>query len=253
MKISVSIAVSSGESQKLKDCLSSIVGFADEILVFNIGEHEFKLARGVGEFPARVINHELVDYVEAIRNEMIEECSGEWIFILDPDERLSKDLKKKLREIAKEGNYDAVNIPRKNIFFGKWIKHTNWWPDRLVRFFKKGRVVWSTKIHSYPQVMGRQIDLPARKDLAIIHYGYDKLDEFIERQNRYSEMEAQNLASEGIRASAFNFIWWPFREFLARYVKHLGFMDGTLGFVLVYLMIIYKMTVWVKVWERSQK
>ncbi len=230
--ISVSIAVSPGEEEKLKDCIASVKNFADEVVVVRIG-------KDVPNTP----------YVETIRNRMIEKCKGDWILILDPDERLTDNLAVELREIVKNGIYAAVNIPRKNVFFGHWVRHTNWWPDRLVRFFKKNNVVWDKKIHSYPKINGKQVNLPAQEKYAIEHYGYDNIFEFIERQNRYSTVEAENRLKNGEHFSWFKFFWWPKREFLVRYIKHLGFLDGFYGFILSYLMSIYKISVQVKMWE----
>jgi (heptosyl)LPS beta-1,4-glucosyltransferase len=230
--ISVAIAYLSEEEKKLEGCLASIKNFADEVAVIQIGK----------DIP-------FTPYVETIRNKMIERCKGDWVLVLDPDERIPESLALKLKEVAKEGIYEAVNIPRKNIFFGKWIRHTNWWPDRHVRFFKKEKVFWNDKIHLYPKITGRELGLPAKEKYAIEHYGYDTVSEFLERQNRYSSVEAKNRLDSGEKYSLCNLIWWPTREFLARYIKHLGFLDGFDGFMLTYLMVVYKTSVVVKMRE----
>ena len=141
----------------------------------------------------------------------------------------------------------------KKYFFGKWIKHTNWWPDRHIRFFKKGTVLWSAKIHSYPAVAGEILDLEAREDLAIVHFGYDSIEEFLDRQNRYSSIEAANLYDSGLRFSWVLFFWKPAREFLVRFLRHRGFLDGFYGLALTILMMIYQMIVLVKIWELEQE
>lgn len=233
--ISVAIASLPEEEDKLKDCISSVKNFADEVVVIKIGK----------DVP-------FTSYVETIRNKMIEKCKGDWVLILDPDERISESLSNKLKEIAKDGVYDAVNIPRKNIIFGKWISHSNWWPDKHVRFFKKGTVSWSATIHKYPDVKGKVITLPAQENLAILHIGYLSISEFIDKQNRYSDIEAENRIKNGEHFSWFKFFWWPKREFLARYIKHLGFLDGMRGFVLVFLMMFFKIVVMIKMWEKNK-
>ena len=230
--ISVAIAALPEEEKKLEGAVTSVKNFADEVVVLQIG-------KDVPNTP----------YVETIRNKMIEKCKGDWILILDPDERITESLSIKLKEISNQGMFDAVNIPRKNIFFGHWIAHSNWWPDRQVRFFKKGNVIWDSQIHSYPKVTGKLHNLPAKEEFAIEHYGYDNISEFIGRQNRYSGIEAVNRLEKGERFSLLNFFWWPHREFLVRYIKHLGFLDGFYGFALSFLMAIYKVTVQVKMWE----
>lgn len=233
--ISVAIAALPEEESKLTGCISSVKDFADEVVIIRIGK----------DVPS-------TPYVETIRNTMIEKCKGDWILILDPDEKLTNTLAIKLKDIVKNGAYDAINIPRKNIFFGRWIRHTNWWPDRLVRFFKKNSVTWGKKIHSYPKINGKKLDLSAQEKYAIEHYGYASIFEFIERQNRYSSIEAKNRTDAGEKFSFWKLFWWPIREFLVRYIKHMGFLDGFYGFALSYLMAIYKITVQVKMWEKRK-
>src|SRR4030042_5579302 len=243
------VIASNCESEILKYCLSSIYGFADEIIVFNTGGSDTKLENLVQKYNLTEFKHKKVPYIELMRNEMITEASGDWILILDPDEQLPEKLKNLLKIISSEDKFDAVNIPRKNIIFGKWIKHTNWWPDKQIRFFKKGKLRWMNKIHSYPVCKGNLFQVPSKEDLAIVHYQYKDIFEFIQKQNRYSSAEALNLYEKGEKSSLVNLFWWPLRQFLTRFIKHGGFFDGFYGLVLTYLMMIYKISVWVKLWQ----
>lgn len=244
--------VNFNEKEKLQSCLESVKDFADEIVVVDLGSTDD--SRQIAQkFSGKFFSHKFVPYVELVRDYAISKASGDWILVLDPDERVTQSLKNRLQDIVKNNEVDAVNIPRKNIFFGRWIKHTNWWPDKHVRFFKKGKVKWDDKIHFYPQVEGKILDLPAKEELAIVHLGYNTITEFIDRQNRYSNIEAQNLYDIGERFSWFNFFWKPIREFLVRFVRHAGFLDGFYGFVLTYLMMVYQLQVMIKLWERQKK
>lgn len=246
------VIVCLNEAEKLEKCLKSLTGFADEMVIVDLGSEDEsqKIAQNVG---AVVFQHEFVPYVEMVRNFAISKTKGEWVLILDPDEILTGNLKDKLQEIVKENKFDAVNIPRKNIFFGKWIAHTNWWPDRHLRFFKKGKVQWLEKIHAYPKVNGKILDLPAKQNLAIAHYGYESISQFIDRQDRYSEIEAHQRYESGEKFSWGIFFWWPAREFLVRFIKHQGYLDGFWGFALTFLMMIYKLMVVIKLWELERQ
>lgn len=236
------------EAEKLKGCLQSLEGFASELVIVDLGssDNTREIAK---KFKAKLFKHDLVAYVELVRNYAISKTSGQWVLILDPDESITPMLADKLKEVAANNEYSAVNIPRKNIFFGRWIAHTNWWPDKHIRFFKKGTVKWSEKIHSYPKVAGNIFELPADESLAIRHFGYQSISEFIDRQHRYSTIKAEFLYRSGVRFSWGLFIWMPLREFLVRFVKHAGFLDGFYGFALTYLMMVYQMIVMVKLWE----
>ena len=235
------------EIEKIKLSLESVKSF-DEIIVIDISKGGFPKDLE-NQYKVKVYKHHFVPFVEMIRDFAISKANGEWILILDPDEKMTTELIDKLKEIIKENKYDAVNIPRKNIFFGKWIAHTNWWPDRHIRFFKKGNLKWGEKIHTYPKVEGGILNLDSREDLAIIHYGYESISEFIKRQNRYSDIEAIQLHKEGVRFRFIFLLWWPLREFIVRYIKHAGFLDGFEGFSLTFLMMIYQVMLQVKLWE----
>lgn len=246
--ISVSI-VNLNEGEKLEKCLKSVDGFADEIIVVDLESTDNSLEI-CKKYNAKFYPHKKEDFVELIRNFSISKANGDWILILDPDEIVRIDLKEKLKQIVdKPDNFVAVNIPRKNIFFNKWIKHTNWWPDKHVRFFKKGEIEWTNKIHSYPEVKGELLELPSQENLAIEHFGYDNLNQFLDRQNRYSKIEARQRYLSGERFSWKSFFWKPLREFLVRFLKHKGFLDGFLGFSLTVLMMIYQWMVLIKLWE----
>lgn len=240
--------VNFNQGNKLLNCLKSISDFSDEIIVFDLGskDNSKKISENFG---AKFISEGFAQYVELLRNKSIDIAKGDWILILDPDEELTDELKEKLKNVIYENKYDCVDIPRKNIFFGKWIAHTNWWPDYHIRFFKKGKVNWVNKIHLYPKTSGKILKLPPKEELAIIHKGYDSISEFIDRQNRYSSIEAENLYAEGARFSFFEFLWKPTREFLVRFIKHMGFLDGFYGFFLTFLMVMYKIQVMIKIWE----
>lgn len=246
------VLINFNEAGKLERCLKSIKDFAAEIVVVDLGSTDKSLAI-CKKYGVNVFKHEFVPYVEKVRDYALSKATGDWILVLDPDEAITDELKKELKNIASADNFAAVNIPRKNIFFGKWIAHTNWWPDKHIRFFKKGQVRWSNRIHSYPEVKGKIYNLVAKENLAIQHFGYDSVAEFIQRQNRYSTIEAENLYSNGIQFSWTMFFWKPVREFLVRFIRHVGFLDGFLGFALTLLMMIYQLEVMVKLWELEKQ
>lgn len=242
------VIVTLNEESNLRKCLESIGKLSDEIIIVDLGSTDKTLVIAK-EFKAKIFDHPKVDYVEKVRDFATSKANGEWVLVLDPDESIGEDLITKIKGLVEEDKYHAANIPRKNVFFGKWIRHTNWWPDKHVRFFKKGTVSWSSKIHFYPKMEGKVFEMPAKENLAIIHDGYKTVNQFIDRQNRYSEIEALNLYEQGIRFSWYSFFWKPLREFLVRYIRHAGFLDGFYGFVLTFLMIIYQFQVMVKIWE----
>lgn len=250
-RISVIINVIKAEEDYLPQALSSVKKFADEIIVVDMESGE-KAVNSAKEAGAKVFHHKRLMYVEPARNYGISKATGDWLFILDPDEELSKSLAIKLKNIARENKADYVCLPRKNIVFGKWIKHSRWWPDYNIRFFKKDKVVWSEIIHSVPQTVGKGIDLSAEEENSIIHYHYASIDQFIERMNRYTSEHANNLINEGYKFRWRDIIKKPAGEFLSRYFRGSGYKDGLHGLALSGLQSFSELVLYLKVWQAKK-
>lgn len=249
MNLSVVVATSNSEKY-LNQCLDSVKDIAEEIIVFDLSSTDNTVAIAKS-FGAKIVNHPHVDYGDKIRDKSIRHARSKWILLLDHDEAITKKFAVQIQNLIKNDDISAYNIPRKNIFWGIWIAHTNFWPDRQIRLFQKDRVTWPEQIHTYANVTGVIIDLPADPDIAIVHYGYDNLAQFFDRQNRYSTVEAEEQ-SKTQKYSAFRTFFQIAKIWLARYVKHLGFLDGYSGLFLVYSLMITQISISVKLWERSR-
>lgn len=228
------------------------VKWADEIVICDMNSEDktVDIAKKLG---AKVYTHKRLEYVEPARNFAISKASNEWILLLDPDEEVSNDLARRLKEMVdKPITSNFVEIPRKNIIFGKWIQNTGWWPDYQIRFFKNGSVIWNNEIHSKPQTRGIGLTLPDDENLAIIHNNYQSISQFLARMNRYTDVESQYLKDKG-----YEFIWTdllqkPFNEFLSRFFANKGYMDGLHGLTLSLLQALSFLVVYLKLWELSK-
>lgn len=237
------------EEKKITDCLES-VKWADEIVVVDDGsvDNTRKIAQ---KFTDKVFQHKSVGFVEPARNFAISKATGDWILVLDADERIPESLAKRLREISLlEKFFVAVSIPRKNIIFGKWIQHSGWWPDNQIRFFRKGSLSWSDEIHKQPELKGEMFALVAREEYSIVHIHYETISEYLQRMNRYTDVEAK----EFLKLKK-DFIWTdlltkPFNEFLSRFFARSGYKDGLHGFVLSTLQAVSIFVVSLKIWEK---
>lgn len=238
------------EEKNLPKALMSVRSLADEIVVVDMKSDDKtqEIAKKAG---AMVYEHKRVGYVEPARNFALRQAQGELILILDADEILPEKLAKKLKEIAKEPEADYYRIPRKNIIFGKWIKHSRWWPDYNIRFFKKGYVSWSEVIHSVPETKGRGLDLEANEENAIIHFNYYSVNQFIERLNRYTEEHSKLKIKGGYKFDWSDLIKKPADEFLSRYFQGEGYKDGLHGLALAGLQAFSEFVMYLKVWERE--
>ena len=155
-KITAVITAISGEERYLDACLTTVKGFVSEIVIVDMSDGE-EITKIGKKFGAKVFKHDFVNYVEPVRNFALRKAQGKWILVLDPDEELSLSLANRLIEITQDENIDYVRIPRKNLVFGKILRHARWWPDYNIRFFRKGKVSWDEVIHAVPMTEGQGI------------------------------------------------------------------------------------------------
>ncbi len=238
------------EADNLKKCLRSIKNFADEIIVVDMHstDDSVKIAES---YKAKVFSYKQMSYVEPARNFGLSKALGKWILLLDPDEYLSKELKAELKKITARESVDFVKIARKNIIFGKWIRHSNFWPDYLIRFFRKNSVTWKKEIHSQPETTGNSLTLPDTDQLSIRHNNYQSITDFVIRALRYSNIQAQELFDSDYKLRTSDFILKPIQEFNSRFFVSEGYKDGWHGLILCLLQSFAIFLIYARLWEKQ--
>lgn len=238
------------EEESVKRCLES-VKWADEVIVVDMSSED-KSKEVAKKMGARVFNRKRDLVVEPARNFAISKATGDWILVLDPDEEVSPFLAKTLQELAENpSDLTYFRLPRKNIVFNKWIKHSRWWPDYNIRFFKKGHLRWSEKIHSVPLTRGEGKDLEAKEINAIIHYNYQSISQYLDRLNRYTKIQAEDLIESGYKFDWRDMLRKPMGEFLSRFFVGEAHKDGLHGLALSLLQAFSEFIKYLKVWEKE--
>ncbi len=236
MQISVAIVTYNSEKY-LTECLSSVT-WGDEILVIDLGSSDGTL--GVAEsFHCRIIKHEWVPIVEHARHQAIESCTNDWILVLDPDEVIPASLANQLRQIAAEDKVDAVSIPWQNYIFGHWMQHSGWENDRHTRFFRKETASYSDQVHREAIVKGRILHLPAEEGNYIVHHNYDNVTQFVEKLNRYTTLEADQLLEQPNAMLVSGLPRQHLNNVRSRFFRSEGYKDGLQGIVASELMGCY--------------
>lgn len=239
------------EEKNLPRALASIKDLANEVVVCDMYSDD-KTVEIAQKFGAKVYNHERTNYVEPARNFALSQATSDWILILDADEEVTPVLTQRLKEITKDNSADYVLMPRKNIIFGKWMQHSRWWPDYNVRFFKKGKVVWSEIIHAVPETHGVGRDLPGEEAFAIIHYEHTSISQYLTRHDRYSTILAEAKIAEGYEFTWVDLLRKPTSEFLSRFFVGEAYKDGVHGLALSLLQAFTEVLIYLKVWEMEK-
>jgi len=237
------VILAKNEENLIAGCIKS-VKFADEVIVIddNSDDNTVKIAR---EHGAEVYKRELDNFADQ-RNYGSSKTKGDWVLYVDADEFITKELESEIL-IKLQDDINGYWIPRKNIIFGKWLEHTDWYPDYQLRLLRKGSFVYKRKVHE-------QVDLKGESEYLvnpILHNNYDTVDQFVKKNYlQYADLEAKILIDEGYVFNWKDLITKTTGEFLRRYFSCKGYRDGVHGLIASMLVSFATFIVYVKVWEQ---
>ncbi len=232
------------EEERLRPCLES-VSWADEIIVVD-AESTDKTVQVAREFTDRIWVRPWPGFADQ-KNFALEQAVGKWVLSLDADEQVTPELRREIEAVvARGGPTDGYAIPRKNIFWGAWIRHGRLYPDYQLRLFKRGSGRFVERaVHESVEVRGTV----GRLQSPLLHQSYRSLEEFLGRSNRYSTLAAEEWIRQGRRVGLADLALRPLGRFLSMYLLHGGFLDGWRGFLLAGLYAHYVFLRTAKVWE----
>ena len=273
-KLSVVISAYN-EEKNIEECLNSVKWVDEIILVDNSSaDKTAEIASSIGRSASgrkkpkiKIFIRPNKPMLNINKNYGFTKATGEWILSLDADERVSPELRGEIKRIIRNcpakrdpalrekleiGNSAPVVgfwIPRKNIIFGKWIRHSIWWPDYQLRLFKKDKGKFPCKhVHEYLEAEGetKKIKNP------LIHYNYQTVSQYLYKLDKiYTENEAENIIKSGRRLVWQDALRMPSHDFLKTFFAQEGYKDGLHGLVLSLFQSFYALVVFVKVWEKQ--
>ncbi|MBN2366327.1 MAG: glycosyltransferase family 2 protein [Calditrichaeota bacterium] len=162
----------------------------------------------------------------------MEQAEGEWIFYLDPDERIPEQLAEEiLARIQNPQDNMAFYVNRRNHYFGKWLRHGSQYPDRQLRLFKRGHGQFPQQhVHERIEIDGKIGQMKHN----LYHYPYQSISQYLSKFDFYTSFEADFLYRQGIHPGWFQsmrfLISKPITRFIRRYLLKAGFRDGWQGF-----------------------
>jgi glycosyltransferase involved in cell wall biosynthesis len=242
------VIVTLNEEDRLRGCLES-VAWADEVIVIDAESHD-KTVQIARDFTDRVIVRPWPGFA-AQKNFGLAEAGGDWILSLDADEQVSPELRDEIAGVlAADGPHDGYRAPRRNIFWGRWIRHGGLWPDWQLRLFKRGRGRFGERaVHESVTVTGSV----GRLVSPLVHLSYRDVSDFLSRADRYSTLAAQEWVRSGAPVRAGDLVLRPAARFLSMYLLKGGCLDGRRGFLLAALYAYYVFVRSVKAWELKER
>lgn len=245
-KVSV-IIIAKNEEEIIADCLDS-VSFCDEIIVVD-NASEDRTSQIAERMGAKVIKTNSQDFSE-LRNLGLKKASGDWVFYVDADERVSSALRDNIKyQVSSiKHEFSAFRVVRKNFYLGnhEWPKH-----EKMERLFRKDSLKgWKGKLHESPIVLGKSAELEG----FLLHYTHRNLSQMLKKTIEWSKVEAElryNLGHPGMS-------WWRFPRvmistFFDYYIVQRGYKVGTVGLIESMYQAFSIFVTYARLWELQLK
>ncbi len=235
------------EEANIKNCMES-VKWADEIVLID-NYSDDGTVEIVGNYTDKIFYFERMGYCEPARKFAVEQTSNEWILILDADEMVPLKMMQKLESIIVTDSADVVSVPHNNYFYGRKMEQTGWGPkqDMHYRFYKKSFITHAAKIHSDPEISeSARIGIIENSEEGFVHFNYIDVEQFVEKLNRYTTVEAEALYDSGESLNSRQLVLRIFDEFKLRYISFKGYKEGFTGLSMSLMMAMYRLTVMMK-------
>jgi glycosyltransferase involved in cell wall biosynthesis len=251
-QISVVIATKD-EEDNIKDCLESIK-WADEIIIVDDMSKD-RTVEICKDYTSNIILNESKGSFHINKNLGIDRSNGVWILSIDADERGTPELEPEIRHLIDKTEKLGFFINRKNYFLGKWIRGCGWYPDYIVRLFRKGATQWPLEIHDVPNIKDKNKVGYLKSPL--IHISYTTLEQYFDKFARYSTRLAQEEHEKGTRITKTSFLLLflvkPLAWFFNKYILLRGYKDGFRGFFISVSSALTIFMTYAKLWEMQQK
>jgi glycosyltransferase involved in cell wall biosynthesis len=224
------VIITFNEERNIGDCLTSLQGIADEIIV--VDSLSTDATKAICEaFKVRWVDQAFLGHVEQ-KNLAAGLAKFSYVLSLDADERLSDGLRQAILREKKNGfRSEGYIMNRFNNYCGQWIRHGEWYPEYKLRLWKNARGLWQGdnphdrfELHSGAK--------PSKLKGDILHYSFRTLTEHLTQMNKFSTIAAQSLFKRGKKSSKLKPFLSGFWAFFNGYFLRLGFLDGIYGYII---------------------
>jgi len=242
------VVITFNEEDRIRECLES-AAWADELIVVD-AESTDKTAALARELTDHVIVRPWPGF-PVQKNFGLDQATGDWILSLDADETVSPALREQIERILHDAHTaDAYAVPRRNVFWGRWVRHGGLYPDWQVRLVRRGRGRFAKlAVHESMRVDGPVERLRGHLE----HRSYRDVGDFLARADRYTSLAAEDWIAAGRPSRPLvDMVVRPIGRFLSMYVARAGFLDGWRGFLLATLYAYYVLMRSAKIWERAR-
>jgi glycosyltransferase involved in cell wall biosynthesis len=243
------LVLARNEEERLAVCLEH-VRWADQLLVVDdmSTDRTAEISRRYG---ATVVQRAFDNFSDQ-GNFGLRHATGDWVISLDADELVTPEFRQEIEAVLRsDGGHAGFTFKRLNFFLGRRMRYGGWYHD-VLHLFRRDAGKFAGKVHHTPQLTGTIGRLKGHVE----HRPFKRVSQFLERQNRYTTMEAQEwLELRGPAKAADQreqLVRRPLKLFWKMYVKKQGWREAFPGFLFSALYAWLDMIRWAKYWELSQ-
>ena len=241
------LAITLNEEENVKQYVESL-SFADEIIFVdsNSTDKTVEIAESLG---VKVIQRDFDNFSNQ-RNFAISQAKNDWITFFDLDEIVTPELNAEIVSVTSSTSDCVAYYVKRNFhFMGKRIKFGGWQSDKAIRVFNKKHCKYNGLVHETVVANGKVGYLKER----VNHFSYRSFDNYNDKLNLYSKLQAESLYVKNKRPNAYHFFIRPKYRFVWQYFYRLGFMDGKEGFILAYVHAFSVFKRYLQLWMMYRK
>lgn len=242
------VLIVKNEAHHLRECLDTLT-WVDEIVVLDAGSQDDTCA----------IAREYTDNVSADTNwqgfgiqrqRAQARASHEWILMVDADERVTPELRDSILHAVQQ--VPAVySASRLSWCFGRFIRHSGWYPDRVLRLYPNAKAGYNAALVHEKLVVPEELAVK-RLSGDLLHYTYRDLRHYLEKSAHYAQAWAEQSAAQGKTATLGSGVTHGLACFIKMYLLKAGFMDGKQGFLLALLSAHSTFNKYADLWIRTR-
>lgn len=269
-KIPLSIIILTwNEADTIERCLKSVEWCCDIVLLDDSTDQTVEIAqKTIPKSKLRIIPvTERKDFAK-LRNFGLSKAKYEWVLFLDADEEVPYELKEEIMMVPRlhlpdarasggqvdstsslsKNNYEGFYLKRKDFFLGKWLQFGETGNIKLLKLAKKSAGMWKRNVHEVWDIKGKIEELNS----PLVHYPHPTISEFLNRINRWTDIDAQVFYEQGAFVSWWKIIVYPVGKFARNYFLKLGFCDGMAGLIMALMMSFHSFLTRAKLYMLQQ-
>ena len=253
-KLPIAVCLIAGnEASRIRATLDSVAGWTSEIIVVlndTVNDGTDAIA---AEFGARVFREPWKGFI-AQKNSAAARSSQPWTLNLDADEVVSPELRAAIQALFTRpeqlSSSAAFSFPRCTIYCGRWIRHGDWYPDRIIRLWRSGVAQWGGVDPHGKLVVSGPV---GRLQGDLLHYSMESMEQQFAKTIAYANEFARQCAAHNKRVYFPELLFRPLWRFVRAYVLRRGFLDGWQGFVVARIIAIYTFLRYLKAYQAQNE